>query len=92
MVKLIDGIIKGKRGCNVENIDGEINDVADALLRDTILEFTDEMVADNIIDFMIPGEDSVPLLITLAIKYLSDSPPARKQFTVYILYIIMNFY
>ncbi|CAA0814631.1 3-epi-6-deoxocathasterone 23-monooxygenase [Striga hermonthica] len=42
---------------------------------------TDELIAENMIDLMIPGEDSVPVLVTLAIKYLSDSPAALKQLT-----------
>ncbi|KAM7477942.1 hypothetical protein LguiA_026155 [Lonicera macranthoides] len=36
---------------------------------------------DNMIDLMIPGEDSVPVLMSLAIKYLSDSPSALQQLT-----------
>ncbi|KAK4395129.1 3-epi-6-deoxocathasterone 23-monooxygenase CYP90D1 [Sesamum angolense] len=61
--------------------DGAAKDVADVLVKDTSEELTDDLIAENLIDLMIPGEDSVPLLITLAIKYLSDSPPALKQFT-----------
>ncbi|KAK3026535.1 hypothetical protein RJ639_041832, partial [Escallonia herrerae] len=30
----------------------------------------------NIVEMMIPGEDSVPMVMTLAVKYLSDSPLA----------------
>ncbi|XP_073121079.1 3-epi-6-deoxocathasterone 23-monooxygenase CYP90D1 [Henckelia pumila] len=56
-------------------------DVADALVKDTNEYLTDDLIAENIIDLMIPGEDSVPLLITLAIKYLSDTPLALKQLT-----------
>ncbi|XP_062116318.1 uncharacterized protein LOC133830362 isoform X3 [Humulus lupulus] len=40
---------------------------------------TDDLIADNIIDMMIPGEDSVPVLLTLAVKYLSDCPAALQQ-------------
>lgn len=57
-------------------------DVADVLLNDTSRELTDELISDNMIDLMIPGEDSVPVLITLAVKYLSDSPLALQQLTV----------
>ncbi|KAL0341898.1 UNVERIFIED_CONTAM: 3-epi-6-deoxocathasterone 23-monooxygenase CYP90D1 [Sesamum calycinum] len=79
MVKVIDGIIQAKRG--IWSSDGAAKDVADVLVKDTSEELTDDLIAENLIDLMIPGEDSVPLLITLAIKYLSDSPPALKQFT-----------
>ncbi|TYK03756.1 3-epi-6-deoxocathasterone 23-monooxygenase-like [Cucumis melo var. makuwa] len=44
-------------------------------------QVTDEVIAHNMIDMMIPGQDSVPILITLAIKYLSDSPSALQQLT-----------
>ncbi|KAL0441415.1 UNVERIFIED_CONTAM: 3-epi-6-deoxocathasterone 23-monooxygenase CYP90D1 [Sesamum radiatum] len=79
MVKVVDGIIQAKRG--IWSSDGAAKDVADVLVKDTSEELTDDLIAENLIDLMIPGEDSVPLLITLAIKYLSDSPPALKQFT-----------
>lgn len=79
MVKLIDGIIQAKRTTNPTVV---TRDVADVLLNDTSGELTDDLIADNLIDLMIPGEDSVPVLITLAIKYLSDCPAALNQLTV----------
>lgn len=77
MVKIIDGIIQGKRDC--KSIKGK--DVVDVLLNDRNEQLTDELIAENMIDLMIPGEDSVPVLVTLAIKYLSDSPAALTQLT-----------
>ncbi|XP_021859783.2 3-epi-6-deoxocathasterone 23-monooxygenase CYP90C1 isoform X2 [Spinacia oleracea] len=38
-----------------------------------------DFVAGNIIEMMVPGEDSVPMVMTLAVKYLSDNPLALKQ-------------
>lgn len=64
-------------------------DVVDVLINNTSEELTDELISDNMIDLMIPGEDSVPVLITLAIKYLSDSPVALQQLTVCILLTIL---
>ncbi|KAL2243242.1 3-epi-6-deoxocathasterone 23-monooxygenase [Sesamum indicum] len=81
MVKLIDGIIQAKRESNVICSSDAAKDVADVLVKDTSEELSDDLIAENLIDLMIPGEDSVPLLITLAIKYLSDSPAALKQLT-----------
>jgi 3-epi-6-deoxocathasterone 23-monooxygenase len=52
------------------------------LLNDTSEKLTDDLIADNIIDMMIPGEDSVPVLMTLATKYLSECPAALQQLTV----------
>ena len=58
-------------------------DVIDVLLNDTSGQLTDDLIADNIIDMMIPGEDSVPVLLTLAVKYLSDCPAALQQLLVW---------
>ncbi|KAK4361827.1 hypothetical protein RND71_017068 [Anisodus tanguticus] len=78
MVTLIENIIQEKRDKNVPTL---TEDVADVLLNDTSEELTDELISDNMIDLMIPGEDSVPVLITLAVKYLSDCPAALQQLT-----------
>eukprot|EP00252_Welwitschia_mirabilis_P017762 TRINITY_DN3940_c0_g1_i1.p1 TRINITY_DN3940_c0_g1~~TRINITY_DN3940_c0_g1_i1.p1 ORF type:complete len:500 (+),score=57.90 TRINITY_DN3940_c0_g1_i1:230-1729(+) len=54
-------------------------DVMEVLLSSPEEEFTVDLITDNIIDLMIPGEDSVPMLITLAVKYLSDCPASLQQ-------------
>ncbi|XP_073317403.1 3-epi-6-deoxocathasterone 23-monooxygenase CYP90D1 [Primulina huaijiensis] len=77
MIQVIHRIIQTKR----ETKRNPARDVADALVKDTNEYLTDDLIAENIIDLMIPGEDSVPVLITLAVKYLSDSPLALKQLT-----------
>ncbi|KAJ4717908.1 putative Cytochrome P450 [Melia azedarach] len=82
MGKLIQKIIQSKR----DGIGGGSNlpkDVIDVLLMNNGSDqtLTDELIADNMIDMMIPGEDSVPVLMTLAVKYLSDCPAALKQLT-----------
>ncbi|ERN19749.1 hypothetical protein AMTRI_Chr05g69840 [Amborella trichopoda] len=51
-------------------------DVIDVLLSE---KMSVDVICDNMIDMMIPGEDSVPILITLALKYLTDSPLALQQ-------------
>lgn len=79
MVKLVQKIIQAKKESGISNVS---KDVVDVLLNDTSDQLTDDLIADNMIDMMIPGEDSVPLLMTLAIKYLSDSPTALQQLTV----------
>ncbi|XP_073015923.1 3-epi-6-deoxocathasterone 23-monooxygenase CYP90D1 [Primulina eburnea] len=82
MIQVIHRIIQTKRENNGGG--GKMNparDVADALVKDTNEHLTDDLIAENMIDLMIPGEDSVPVLITLAVKYLSDSPLALKQLT-----------
>ncbi|RYR40467.1 hypothetical protein Ahy_A09g046222 [Arachis hypogaea] len=78
MVKLVLRIIQERRKSGITKVP---KDVLDVLLNDSSEELTDDLIAHNIIDMMIPGEDSVPLLITLAIKYLSEYPAALQQLT-----------
>ncbi|CAD5194280.1 unnamed protein product [Musa acuminata subsp. malaccensis] len=54
-------------------------DVVDVLLNDSNDQLPDDLISDNMIDLMIPAEDSVPVLLTLAAKYLSDCPLALQQ-------------
>ncbi|KAI8019884.1 3-epi-6-deoxocathasterone 23-monooxygenase CYP90D1 [Camellia lanceoleosa] len=79
MVELVHKIIEAKRKNRGRS---EVaKDVADVLLNDASEELNDDLISDNMIDLMIPGEDSVPVLITLAVKYLSDCPAALQQLT-----------
>lgn len=57
-------------------------DAIDVLISGGSDELTDELISDNMIDLMIPAEDSVPVLITLAVKYLSECPLALQQLEV----------
>ncbi|PON96135.1 Cytochrome P450 [Trema orientale] len=78
MVKLVKKILLARKSTN--GIPKEApSDVIDVLLNDTSGQLTEDLIADNIIDMMIPGEDSVPVLLTLAVKYLSDCPAALQQ-------------
>lgn len=84
MVMLIKSIIAEKRA---ERADGgrserRPRDAVDVLLDDASDELTDDLISDNMIDLMIPAEDSVPVLITLAVKYLSESPLALRHLEV----------
>ncbi|KAK6264207.1 hypothetical protein SCA6_019641 [Theobroma cacao] len=78
MVKIVHKIIQSKRNSGISTV---AKDVVDVLLKDASELLTDDLIADNMIDMMIPGEDSVPVLMTLAIKYLSDCPAALHQLT-----------
>ncbi|KAB5563877.1 hypothetical protein DKX38_003931 [Salix brachista] len=80
MVKLVQKIIQSKRDHGM--ISMVPGDVVQVLINDASEQLTDDLIADNMIDMMIPGEDSVPVLMTLAVKYLSDCPPALYQLTV----------
>lgn len=76
MVKLVHTIIEAKKKDESSKVP---KDVAEVLLSENV---ADDIISDNMIDLMIPGEDSVPVLITLAIKYLSDCPAALQQLSV----------
>ncbi|AQK84719.1 cytochrome P450 90D2 isoform X2 [Zea mays] len=84
MTKLIKTIIQEKRKKMMSEGDDlrggtHPRDMIDVLLGNGNDELTDELISDNMIDFMIPAEDSVPVLITLAVKYLSECPQALQQ-------------
>lgn len=80
MVKLVKKTIQARKSTSgISNIP---KDVIDVLLSDRSEQLTDDLIANNMIDMMIPGEDSVPVLMTLAVKYLSDCPAALQQLMV----------
>lgn len=79
MATIIQKIIQEKR----KNNNGRApRDAIDVLINDGSNLLTDELISDNMIDLMIPAEDSVPVLVTLAVKYLSECPLALKQLEV----------
>ena len=84
MVKQVEKIIgdKVRREKNKEEDGAVAKDVVDVLLKDSSENLTHNLIANNMIDMMIPGHDSVPVLITLAVKFLSDSPTALHFLTV----------
>jgi hypothetical protein len=73
------------------------NDAVDVLLRDISGEQNDkqslslDFIISHIIELMIPGEETVPMSMTLAVKFLSDCPVALELLTVYI-YIYVYLY
>lgn len=85
MLKMVRKIVDNRKMA-MENNEakgaGLPNDVIDVLLRDTgesdgtQQRLPLDFISGNIIEMMIPGEDSVPMIMTLAIKYLSDNPVA----------------
>lgn len=79
MVKLVKQIIQERKSSGISPVP---RDVMEVLLKDESEQLTDDLIAVNMIDMMIPGEDSVPILMTLAVKYLSDCPTALHQLTV----------
>lgn len=69
---------------------GVAKDAVDVLLRDNgeaneEQSLSLDFISSNIIEMMIPGEETVPMAMTLAVKFLTDSPVALKQLTVRVL-------
>ncbi|KAJ8471008.1 hypothetical protein OPV22_025351 [Ensete ventricosum] len=76
MGMLIESIIEEKRK---NNSGCAPRDVVDVLINDASDQLTDDLISDNMIDLMIPAEDSVPVLVTLAVKFLSECPLALQH-------------
>ncbi|KAG6397390.1 hypothetical protein SASPL_143557 [Salvia splendens] len=79
LLKVVDKIVAARKKAMADN--GEKvppNDAIDVLLRDSgdsdgiPLDF----ISGNIIEMMIPGEETVPTAMTLAVKFLVDNPVA----------------
>ncbi|KAK9670157.1 hypothetical protein RND81_13G181900 [Saponaria officinalis] len=65
-------------GATIDAIDVLLRDMCEGSESDESDERLD-VIAGNIIEMMVPGEDSVPMVMTLAVKYLSDNPLAFTQ-------------
>ncbi|KAL2236337.1 3-epi-6-deoxocathasterone 23-monooxygenase [Sesamum indicum] len=84
LLKMVNKIIKERKNAMEKTEEsGPPNDAIDVLLRDT--GDSDEMqqhrlpldfISGNIIEMMIPGEETVPTAMTLAVKFLVDNPVA----------------
>lgn len=69
-----------------------VNDVVDVLLRDGCdggdsekQSQPSDFVSGKIVEMMIPGEETMPTAMTLAVKFLSDNPVALAKLVVSIL-------
>ncbi|XP_027921938.1 3-epi-6-deoxocathasterone 23-monooxygenase CYP90C1-like isoform X2 [Vigna unguiculata] len=88
MMKIVKRVIEERNNNihnkkNTEEKGGAVNDVVDVLLRDigdsnTISNML-ENICENIIEMMIPGEETLPTAMTMAVKFLSDSPLALSK-------------
>ncbi|KAF8410541.1 hypothetical protein HHK36_003072 [Tetracentron sinense] len=88
LLKMVRRILEEKKMKMERRFESElVMDAMDVLLRDAgdgneTQRLPLDFVCENMIEMMIPGEDSVPMLMTLAVKYLSDCPLALKQLMV----------
>ncbi|XP_061370912.1 3-epi-6-deoxocathasterone 23-monooxygenase CYP90C1-like [Gastrolobium bilobum] len=88
MMKIVKRIIEKRNNIMYNNKDsvkdGAVNDVVDVLLRDrgdsdSISNLSLENISENIIEMMIPGEETLPTAMTMAVKFLSDYPVALSK-------------
>ncbi|KAJ1408834.1 Cytochrome P450 [Sesbania bispinosa] len=78
MVKMVKRIIEERKKEIVVNEEAVVNnDVVDVLLRDQ--SQSSEMMSENIIEMMIPGEETLPTAMTMALNFLNHSPPALSK-------------
>lgn len=98
MVKRVRRIVE-ERSKNVVIMDSNaneyaVNDVVDVLLRDKLGDsssLTLEMISQNIIEMMIPGEETLPTAMTMALNFLSHSPLALSKLMVRnVIYIYIS--
>lgn len=86
-MKIVQRIIEERN----DNKDCVANDVVDVLLQDkdesnTIPNIWLKNMSENIIEMMIPGEETLPTAMTMAVKFLSDSPLALSKLVVRFLF------
>ncbi|XP_027347326.1 3-epi-6-deoxocathasterone 23-monooxygenase CYP90C1-like [Abrus precatorius] len=78
MKKIVQRVIEERNNNIHNNKGGAANDVVDVLLRDQSdpksIPNMLENICENIIEMMIPGEETLPTAMTMAVKFLSDSP------------------
>ncbi|OMO84506.1 Cytochrome P450 [Corchorus olitorius] len=85
LVKRVKKIVE-ERKLGMEKTDEKsmASDAVEVLLRDSEegnekQSLPLDFISGNIIEMMIPGEETVPMAMTLAVKFLSDSPGALHQ-------------
>ncbi|KAL5557619.1 hypothetical protein UlMin_039855 [Ulmus minor] len=75
MSKIVGRIVEERKNNRNKNVE----DVVDVLLQENSEGLPLDFVTGNIIEMMIPGEETMPTAITLAVKYLSDNPLALEH-------------
>lgn len=90
-MKIVGRIVE-ERKWGMENNSGNSNkgppnDVVDVLLQESsdskeTRRMPLDFITGNIIEMMIPGEETVPTAMTLAVKYLSDNPVVLQKLRV----------
>ncbi|XP_034682764.1 3-epi-6-deoxocathasterone 23-monooxygenase CYP90C1 isoform X1 [Vitis riparia] len=88
LLKLVRRVVEERKAAmdrgDHETLKGPPNDAVDVLLRDTgdsseTSRLSLDFISSNMIEMMIPGEETLPTAMTLAVKFLSDCPVALNQ-------------
>ncbi|KAL2333758.1 hypothetical protein Fmac_014971 [Flemingia macrophylla] len=88
MMKIVRRVIEERNNEIIKNNKdsekgGAANDLVDVLLRDkgdaNSIPNMLENICENIIEMMIPGEETLPTAMTMAVKFLTDSPLALSK-------------
>lgn len=89
LIKIVKKVVEERQEATIERTNSPANDAVDVLLRDVNdgggsdkqsqpLDF----VSGKIVEMMIPGEETMPTAMTLAVKFLSDNPVALAKLVV----------
>lgn len=89
-MKRVRKIVEERKTAREEEKGGAARDAVDVLLGDE--ELSVEAISENIIEMMIPGEETLPTSMTMAVKFLSDSPPALSHLRVYMIPFFFPFF
>lgn len=82
LIKIVKRIVEERKLATEKSDEkGVAKDAVDVLLNEKQY-LPSDVISGNIVEMMIPGEETVPTAMTLAVKFLSDSPVALKQLTV----------
>ncbi|RWR87983.1 Cytochrome P450 [Cinnamomum micranthum f. kanehirae] len=80
LLKFVKNLITGRMERTNKN---GIMDVIDVLLNERSKEsehkLSTDFICGNIVEMMVPGDESVPAVMTIAVKYLSDHPLVLNQ-------------
>ena len=87
MKRMMKILAERKESMNFTDEKAPINDVVDLLLRDSSESSEKQSlpldsISGNIIEMMIPGDETMVTAMTLAVKFLSDSPVALQKLVV----------
>lgn len=89
LIKIVKKVVKERQVATTERKNSPANDAVDVLLRDVSDGASSDkqsqpldFVSGKIVEMMIPGEETMPTAMTLAVKFLSDNPVALAKLVV----------